>query len=193
MAIQLMPGNYKRQGNIKSKNTYSFLRILEPKAGLILIVCMILLILSVLAWSVLWLQSNSLINQKQLIEAQIQELQDHRDVDLENTLIELDDGITMLDSVLKERIYPVNIFSVLESLVLPEVVFSDFNSDILKAKVGIQVTASNYNKLAEQMVVFEEDERIKNVEFSGINLSGEGEAISNFQIDLDPILLMIYE
>jgi hypothetical protein len=186
MAIRIMPEEYK--GSDFGKDD-SFLSLLEPKANPILAVSIGLLVLSLALWGGLWWYKDSIIQETTLITDKITTLQSQRDVKVEEALIELDKTIKSLDDVLKDRIYPANIFGVLEDLVLPEVFFSSFSSDVSGAAVSIDVTAKNYRVLAEQMIVFKESRQIENVEFSSINLGDEGYASANFDVELDPNLL----
>lgn len=191
MAIKLMPGEYSRQGGEKSSflGIESVLGVLEPKKDLLFVVAMVLLVLAVSASLGLWWYSNDLTVKKDLVTAQIDKLQSQRDLDLEKKLTDLDRSIKKMEEILKNRVYPDNVLKLLESLALPEVSFSNFNADLNAAKISIDVKAPNYNKLAEQMVVFEKDSRVKKVDFSNIQLNEDGGATSHFQLDFDPALL----
>lgn len=186
MAIKIIPGEYQGSG---FKKDDSFLSLFEPQANIILIVSIGLLVLSLLTWGGLWWYNDSIVQKTALISNQIDEIQEQRDIKIEGALIELDKSIKNLDEVLKDRIYPVNIFSVLEDLVLPEVFFSSFTSNVSEALVNVHVIAKNYKILAEQMIVFKESLRIEDVEFSSINLEDEGGASADFNIYLNPDLL----
>ncbi len=187
MAIKIIPGDHQGSG-FETKGD-SLLSLFEPKAGVILTASIIFLTLSLLIWGGLWWYQNSIVQKTTLVTSRIDELQAQRDVEIEKVLIELDKSIKNLDEVLKDRIYPVNIFNVLEDLVLPEVFFSSFSSDVSEATVSTHVIAQNYKILAEQMIVFKESSRIENVEFNSINLGDEGNASADFIISLDPGLL----
>lgn len=188
-----MPGEYNRQGNEK----FSFLGIesvlgaLEPKKNLLFTVTVVLLALTLLASLGLWWYGNDLTKKKGLIIAQIDVLQSQRDLDLEKKLADLDQSIKKMEEILKKRVYPDNILKLLEDLVLAEVSFSNFSADLDTAGINIDVNALNYNKLAEQMVVFEKDARIKKVDFSNIRLDKDGGASSQFQLNFDPALLKL--
>lgn len=192
MAIKLMPSEYDSEqkgkfGLLKSKS--ALFEQFEPRANLFLTIFLILLILIIGASIGLYLYKIYLNEQVNLVVNQIQEINNQRDTELENSLIELDQGIKKISKVLQERIYPLNILIILEELALPDVSFSDFNSDLVQAKIDFKVEAKNYQKLAEQMVVFEKDSRIEKVDFSGINLGETGRASASFAIDLDADLL----
>ncbi|MFC1700674.1 hypothetical protein ACFLZ0_00790 [Patescibacteria group bacterium] len=186
MVIKLIPKEYNRIEGTDASSDFYFLGM---NYNLVLSICIGLLILSFLVAGGLWAYEKNLVKKDGLIASQIQNLQSKRDIKLEGTLIELNLGIEKLDEVLKKRIYPVNIFKMLEDLILPEVVFSNFSADMPKAEVIIKAEATSYNKLAEQMVVFKEDSRVKSIGFSGISLDKVGKVSSDFQIILDPIIL----
>lgn len=186
MAIKIMPGEYQG-GSFRKEDT--FLSLLEPKANMILVISIGILVVSLALWGGLWWYKNSIAQKATLVSGQIEQLQSQRDVEVENILIELDKTIKSLDEVLKNRIYPVNFFSVLEDLVLPEVFFSTFSSDIPEAAVDVHVIAKDYRVLAEQMIVFKESDRLENVEFNSINLEDQGNASADFRVEMDPDLL----
>lgn len=193
MAIKLMPGEYTRQGGKKTVLTTaeSLFGFLEPKANLLMVVSVILLLLSILASLGLWWYKTDINKQIGIVTSQIDELRLQRDPDLESKLMELDRNIKKLDEILEARIYPVNIFKILEDLALPEAYFSDFSVDLDESTISINVEALSYAKLAEQMVVFEKDPRISSFDFSGINLNDTGGAGSAFQLVIEPDLLSV--
>lgn len=184
MAIKLMPNEY--QGRAKEG---SFTYILEPKANQILTVAGGILLVCLLVWGGMWWRKSNLTQKKSLAENKMTELQAKRDVKLEAMLIDLDESIKNLDNILKNRIYPINVLEVLEDLALPEVFFSGFQVDAQEASFNINVVALNYRILAEEMIVFKNDSRVKMVEFNSINLDNNGNASAAFHVELEPSLL----
>ena len=165
------------------------LYILEPQANRVIVVTSGLLLICLLALGGLWWQKSSLTDKKTLTENKIMELQSQRNVKMEAMLIDLDQSIKNLDTTLKNRIYPINVLKILEELVLPEVFFSDFQVDVQEATFGINVIALNYRILAEEMIIFKNESRVKEVKYNNINLDDNGNASAAFDVKLDSALL----
>lgn len=186
-----MPGEYSRQGGKKNNfwEIESILNILEPKKNLLFAAMIAMLVLAVSVSFGLWWYGRSLMENKDSVVAQIDQLQSQRNLELEKKVANLDQNIKKMEEILKNRIYPNNILKLLEDSALPEASFSNFNADLDAAEINMDVIAPNYNKLAEQMVVFEKDSRVKKIDFLNIKLDKDGKAGAQFQLEFDSALL----
>ena len=63
------------------------------------------------------------------------------------------------------------------------------SADLSQAKLNLKVEALNYLTLAKQVVVLEQDSRIKKVEFSGVSLGTSGRVGSDLELELNPDFL----
>jgi hypothetical protein len=188
MDIKLMPEKYKRREETPAgvkPSVINFLNKLASKSGLWLFLTFTLLILIIFAFFVLQDYKNNLIGEKENLEERIGELNNQRDLELEANFIELKKGIEDFKKVLENRPYPSKIFEMLEEITLPQVQFTDLNADLLQAKLVLKTEAENYSALAEQILVFEQDSRIKKIEFAKIDLGPSGRVGSNLEIELN--------
>ncbi|MFH0906637.1 MAG: hypothetical protein V1829_00035 [bacterium] len=124
--------------------------------------------------------------EKRELTSQIENLQSQRDLELEASFIGLKNRIDDLKDLLKKRVYSSNAFDMLEELTLPQIQLSDFDMDLSQNKISVGVEAVDYQTLAKQAVVFEQDSRIKKTEISSIDLDVSGRVTSGFIIELNP-------
>jgi hypothetical protein len=62
----------------------------------------------------------------------------------------------------------------------------DFGADLAENKLSLTIEAIDYHTFAKQLVVFEQDERIKKTNFSEVNLETSGRVGSSLEIELEP-------
>ena len=118
---------------------------------------------------------------------EINNLQDKRDFELEADFANLKEKIEDFKKISEVHVYPSNIFKILEELTIPQIKFVGFEADLLEAELTLKVESIDYNTLAKQIVVFEDDSRIEEVNLSGVKLSDSGKVNSdlNMKINLD--------
>lgn len=189
MDIKLMPKKYDQiQGAGKSSVALNGARFI-PKQESFVISSIILLIVVVLISAGLWWYEYSLNKEKDNLNAKLQELANQRDLDLEANFTELKDGIDNLKKLLDNHIRSSGLFVMVEELSLPQVQFVSFGSDLLESTLSLDVKAASYNVFAKQVVVFQQDERIKNVTFSEVVMDDDGGVSSSLKLELDPNFL----
>ena len=192
MDIKLMPEKYKRGEELVPESKLAPASLSErmvTKANLWLGLSLSLLIIVILITFGLWGYQNSLIREKANLEERITESESQRDLDLEANFVELKKGIENFKNVSKTHIYPSYLFEMIEELTLPQVRFVEFGADLSKAKVTLTAEAVNYNILAKQIVVLEQDSRIKKVELSEVSLGDTGGVGSELEIEFNPDFL----
>lgn len=124
---------------------------------------------------------------------EIENLQSQRDLELEVNFSKLKTDIENFKKILEVHVYPSQIFKMLEELTIPQVRFTNFNADLADSKLILEAEAVDYSALASQIVVFEEDPRIKNVGLSEVDLDISGRVSSNLEIEIDPAFLRSVE
>lgn len=189
MDIKLMPEKYKKEKKPLADISVSFLSRLLIRSNLWLMFTLIFLALVILAYFGLWGYQNSLIEEKSNLERRFEELSGQRNLELEANFIALKENIENFKEFLGNRIYASNLFEILEELTLPQVRFTDLNADLSQAILNLKAEAVNYQTLAKQVVAFEEDERVKKIEFSEAILETSGRVNSKFTIELNPDFL----
>jgi len=181
MDIKLMPEKYKKKGIGPG--------LMSPKkligqGGLWFVLTSILLIGTVLISLGLWGYQMSLNKEKDNLIQKFEELQSQRDLELEANFMELKKGIKDFKNILDNRIYSLNILEIFEEITLPQVQYSELSADLTKLMISLKTEAANYNTLAKQVLVFEEDSRIDQVGFSKVNLEKSGSVGSNLLLKL---------
>lgn len=172
-----------------SMTGFSQPREVAPKRSFLTIISIGLLGTVILVWLGLWGYQNSLVKERNELIKRMEDLQNQRDLDLESNLTDLTKGIDNLKNILDTRIYSSYFFTMLEELTLPYVQFTKLNGDFSQAKLFLEVAAVDYKTLAKQIVVLEDDWRVKEIDLTSTELSDLGGITSNLEIELDPSFL----
>jgi len=189
MDIKLMPEEYQKKESFIGGLSFSRLKSLEAVINIWVIISFVLIIAAVAAYLGLFFYRNNLIQEKNDLESQIYQIDGQRDLAMEANFINLEKGISDLKKVLENRMYPSYLFKMVEELTLPTVWFENMNADFSKATLDLDVAADSYDTMAKQIVILENDFRIKEVNFSDVKLEKEGGVNSSFNIALDPVFL----
>lgn len=189
MDIKLMPKKYDHGKDAGQPTAISKSSKFIPKESSFVVLSVILLTIVILISAGLWWYEYSMDKEKQNLNAKLQELASQRDLDLEANFIELKDGIDNLKKLLDNHIRSSELFVMIEDLTLPQVQFISFNSDLLKSTLSLDIRAVNYNIFAKQLVVFEQDQRIKSLIFSKVAMDNDGGVGSSLELELDPNFL----
>lgn len=184
-----MPEKYQQTGKLKSGSV----KKTSARTNFWLSLSLILLAVSLLVYFGFWGYKNSLNQEKNDLKNQLADLTAQRDLKTETELVALKENIDNLKGFLDERIYASKIFGALEELILPQVQCSDLNTDLSEGEISLTVQANDYKTLAEQVVVFQEDERFNEVDFSGVDLGESGRVSSLLKIIVDLNYLSNYE
>lgn len=200
MDIKLVPDKYKGSQGVTGAKIDALKSDLDrfsgrfvKKADSWLVWLIILLTSIVLICFSLWGYKLKLVRDTEILTQGIEELQGERDVDLENNFIALKTGIENLKEILSNRIYPSQVFVMLEETTLPYVRFTRLNADLEQSLMSLSIEAVNYSTLAKQVYIFEEDWRITEVELSEVHLEGSGRVSSELLLKLNPALLRSQE
>ncbi len=192
MDIKIMPEKYKRRKEAAigfKVSATGFLNKLTSKTNLWLTLTIGFLLLVILIYFGLAGYKNNLIEEKGNLEERIVELNNQRDLGMEANFIELKTGIEDLRKVLENRLYSSKLFELLEEITLPRVQFTGLEADLFQAKLSLKAEAADYPTLAKQVVIFEQDSRIKKVDLSEVGLETSGRVASNLRIELNPDFL----
>lgn len=187
--LKLMPEEYQKKESFIRGLSFSRLRTIESLVNIWVVVSVILIAAVIAAYLGLYFYRNKLNGQKNDLDGQIAQLDAQRDLDMEANFTRLEKGISDLKKVLENRIYSSHLFKMLEELTLPTVWYNNLSIDFSKASLDLEVAADSYNTMAKQVVILENDSRIKKVDFSDVSLEKEGGVTSSFTIDLNPVFL----
>ena len=156
------------------------------KGGFLFGLSLVFLIVAGLLCLGLWGYKMTLDKQKETLAQKIDELSQTRDIEFENNLMDLKDKIEGLKNILNNQAYSSGIFDLLEELVVPQVHFTSFGSDLAKMNIALGVTAANIDSLVKQMVVFKEDNRIEKAILNSVNMDDSGQISSDIELRLKP-------
>ena len=189
MDIKLIPDKYKKGDKAVVKSKASAFGNLSgqitSKKSILMIFSIGFLIVVVLASLGLWGYQANLIKEKTSLIERIGNLENQRNDDLESNFIELGKRIEGFEKTLEYRVYFSKVFEMIEELTLSQVQFADMNIDLLENKFNLRIEANSYSTLAKQVVVFEEDQRIKSVKLSKVGLNTYGQVTSDLTLELD--------
>jgi len=190
-----MPKKYKKSEKsvsaIKSPEVY-FARLqkwLINRERLLLNITAVLLVIVIAGALGIRGYKSSLIKEKEGLIQKAEELNNQRDLAAEARFVKLKGNIENMQEILQNHIYSSKFFEMLEELTLPRVVFNELNADFLQAKVNLDTEAADYQTLVKQMVVFEQDERVKKVKLSEVGLETTGRIGSDLELELEPFFL----
>jgi len=191
MDIKLMPDKYKAKRKVGAGLKLSKMGLSKLSGKFIAqgnfwaILSIGLLIGVILFCFGLWGYKISLSKNKENLSQRIEELQNQRDLELEADFMDLREKIDNFKNILEKRVYSSNLFKMFEELAIAQARFSDLSADISQLEVNLDLEAVNYAALAEQIVVFEQDSRIKSVDFSEAGLGSDGWVNSSVEIELN--------
>jgi len=163
--VSLIPKDYKQKSSLKA---------IFSKIGILIIV---LLILSVGAYLGLYFYNDSLNAQLQDLKSQVEEVNKERDVEFEKKVLSLESAMLIFENIFENHNYWSNIFSKLETLTIPQVIYFDFDGIISKngsVDLSFDGRTTGYTYLAKQMVSFLDDPMVTNLELTGLSLGSEG-------------------
>ena len=120
---------------------------------------------------------------------EIEDLQNQRDLEMEASFADLKIKIEDFKKISDVHVYPSKIFEILEELTIRQIKFIGFEANLLEARITLETESVDYKTLAEQIVVFEDDSRIKKVDLSGVKLNDSGKINSNLKIEINPDFL----
>ncbi len=193
--IKLMPGKYKKEQDQKNGEVVSnkgLKQIKEGFLGLIVgwskILVAIFIVFALVSLG-LWGYVLSLENKKEALSQKIEELQGQRNLALEEDFKEMKKGIDNLKTILADRLYSTQVFSMIEDLVLPDAYFKKAQIDLNEGKLNLEASVMNYTVLAKQILVFEEDDRVEKVDVSSANMDQAGQVSSDLSLDLNKSFL----
>lgn len=181
--INLIPKEYKgRRQKISA--------IFSKTGGVILV----LLILSLILYGGLFLYEGNLRKDLDRIKQEITLLDQKRDPDIEQAIVDLDKKLGVLEELFKNHFYWSKLFNKIEELTAPQIYFSKANSDFSdeeeQVRINLSVNALNYITVARQMLVFQEDPLVEKIRLSEISLDREGGVDFDLEINFSKEILL---
>ncbi|MCK4454365.1 hypothetical protein KAU51_03460 [Candidatus Parcubacteria bacterium] len=148
--------------------------------------CLILLIISVLSYFVLEYSLKQAEEELKDLNNRISEQQNEENKKLKEKLFFNQKKIDEFSIILNEHKLTSQVFSFIENLTHPEVVFLDFSFSSNNSILSLSARTSNFKALGEQLLILQGQENIENIELSNISLMEEGNIDFSLGISLNP-------
>ena len=179
--INLVPREYRRRKE-------RFTKLFSKTGGWVLA----LLILGLLLYGGLLFYENRLNKSLENIDEQITNLDIKRNLEIEQTMIDLDRKLKVLKGMFENHLYWSKLIKKVENLTILEAYFIDgnFTLEAGSLKVNFPGNTLSYTDLARQMVSFQEESAVESVTVSNINLSKEGGISFNFEVIFSKDILL---
>ena len=148
-----------------------------------------ILISSILGCFVL---GNSLKNNQKTIsnlEKSLLEGRSSERINLEKEILKYQRKIEDFSQLLSKHLTITEVFNTLQKNCHPEVWFSRFNLDAKEAKISILGETQNFETLGQQLLIFQNENLIKEVNLDQTLITKEGKIQFNLILSLDPQIL----
>ncbi len=106
--------------------------------------------------------------------------------ELENTLLSREKKIEDFQELLSKHKKVLNVFNFLQEKTHPQVWFSEFDFSGKEKTVSLFGTANSFTTVGQQILIFREEEFLKNVKLSELSMGEEGDIGFSLQLTFDP-------
>jgi len=93
---------------------------------------------------------------------------------LEKEMKALSEGITRFTELFEKRQLTADVFGFFSEICHPRVQFRDFDLSVKDATLSLTGVADNFRVLGEQILILQHEERIQQLQMSGVVLTDEG-------------------
>jgi hypothetical protein len=155
------------------------------------IVATILFIVTLLSAGGLFAYKSVLTKQITVADDAILQAQSDLQTDTIKELVDANSRIMASKNILDKHVVVSKILALLNQLTVKRMRYSSLsyeNKNNLPT-VAMEAEVQTYNALAEQQVIFSENEFVKSPQFSDFNLSDNGNVLVNFVATIDPMLI----
>ena len=143
----------------------------------------------ILATAALYVWSLSLASSLDRTNEELTAVAKERDAALESRLGGVAGLTASFEGLQKEHRKWSRLFSIIESRTVGGITFTAFEANEETSFILLSGLAPNYKTIANQVKAFEEEEKLKRVELTNVNLNIEGEVNFTMDIDFDITLL----
>lgn len=169
MAISLIPKKLYQKNKRKSKISVEWLR-----KNILPVAAVIIFFGASITYGYLFLYENTLSNRNSILQAEYNNM--IQQVDGEERILASNFAIRAqeLFALIKQRHSPSVLFELLENTTHPDVTFSSFTFSFKSGEIRVDGSVGGYNKLAEQILIWERDPAISGVKVSDFNIDTSG-------------------
>ena len=156
-------------------------------ANIVLYVVLVLLLAFVLSYIFFVFYQQRLQREFRELETALQRTPSEKD--LEETVLLLKNRIDDSGMLLAQHRLPTRVFDLLEQNTHPRVWFFDVKLNFAIGSLDISGVASNFEVLGQQILIFEQNQSIKQVKVSRVSVGREGDIRFSLQLVFDKNLL----
>lgn len=123
------------------------------------------------------------------LDEAIAKLKTEEERELSQKLLGAKKRIEAISTLLSSHKKSTNVFDLLEKVTHPKVFLYDFSLDTGEGSVSFQGKTESFKALGQQIIIFKEEEFIKEINLSQANMGKEGEIDFSVSLLLDPEIL----
>jgi hypothetical protein len=142
----------------------------------------LLLIASILAFFLLNRSFEKAESELQSLEETLSREKTQEEKDLEREVFGYQEKIEDFSELSKLHLYPSKFFNFFQELCHPQIWFSEFLLNLEDFNLSISGETENFSILGQQILIFQQEEKIKNTDLSEVSIGKEGKV--NFTLDL---------
>lgn len=120
------------------------------------------------------------------LEERLQELSTSEEKVLEEEVLLYQKQINDFSTLLEEHKIASNSFEFLEKITHPRLWFNDFSLNLETYQMTVIGSAPDFPTLGQQLIIFQKEKSIKEVNLTDISLGEEGKVSFGFDLSLDP-------
>lgn len=128
----------------------------------------------------------------QNLEETIEQAKTPQQIALENEVLNYKKKIDDLALLISNHKIGSNFFDFLEKITHPKVFFSEINLDIKNGSLNLEGQTESFEALGQQILIFKEEEKIKNFKLSETRIGKEGRIEFSLRISLDPRIFLSF-
>jgi hypothetical protein len=178
MAISLIPNKGEKKIEISGL-------VVSILSNFYVALSLLILVVAVVAYIGLVFYSTDLEDELETLQLDITILENQIDRDLEKEMTAFAFRLDTIEYLLTNHTYSSRVFEFLEDITHPNVQFTNFQFDMKDNFVQLEGKTKNYLTLGEQIIVFQNDERISNFKIFNIKLSGKDGVFFSASFTLD--------
>ncbi len=134
-----------------------------------------LVVISILASAGFFVWARSLNIEKDFLQEQFISIKLERDVSLEKDIIETNTLLSSFEGLLINHRSWSKLFKIIEKKTVPGITYSAFDGNYETGNFSIEGISVNYNLLAQQVKLFDQEADIDTVHLSDVRLNKKGE------------------
>lgn len=147
----------------------------------------VLLLIVLFYGGVVWYENRLALEIKNT-ELEMQNLQEERDMGLENQVRDFAGRIGDIRAILSHHIYASKLLPFIESIAHPKAQFTNFSFDTESGGVSLHVATQDYITFGQQVFALEQNPNIHNLQVSNVKPTKLGQIVFSVSFEVDTSL-----